>query len=113
MRGCLFRMLVVCGLTLLTLGGCSSPLRQPYPTDKPPAIFEGFKDIRYYPSEYGTLAQTNLEAAYANVGVNRDKLHVDGGVFAQSFFIGNLIDTKQLVTRAHPEWDIACKVQGQ
>lgn len=33
-----------------------------------------------------------------------DELHVDGGVFAQSFFIGNALDLKKTVRDAHPEW---------
>jgi hypothetical protein len=37
-------------------------------------------------------------------GKPRDELHVDGGVFAQSFFIGNAIDLKKVVREAHPEW---------
>lgn len=32
-----------------------------------------------------------------------DELHVDGGVFAQSFFIGNALDLKKTVRDAHPE----------
>jgi predicted patatin/cPLA2 family phospholipase len=37
-------------------------------------------------------------------GKQRDELHVDGGVVAQSFFIGNSIDLKRTVRDAHPEW---------
>ena len=38
-------------------------------------------------------------------GQVRDELHVDGGVFAQSFFVGAQIDLRALERRAHPEWN--------
>lgn len=44
------------------------------------------------------LIQVNVD------GKQYDELHVDGGVFAQSFFIGNVLDLKKLVRDAHPEW---------
>ena len=57
------------------------------------------------------LASTSVPAVVPPVlidvtidGQKRDELHVDGGVFAQSFFIGNLIDLKALSAAAHPEW---------
>jgi hypothetical protein len=37
-------------------------------------------------------------------GKQRDELHVDGGVFAQSFFVGNQIDLRALERLAHPDW---------
>lgn len=37
-------------------------------------------------------------------GKERDEMHVDGGVFAQSFFVGNQIDIKKIVHAAHPDW---------
>jgi predicted patatin/cPLA2 family phospholipase len=37
-------------------------------------------------------------------GVQKDELHVDGGVFAQAFFVGNQIDLRALERRAHPGW---------
>lgn len=37
-------------------------------------------------------------------GKERDEMHVDGGVFAQSFFVGNQIDIKKIVREAHPDW---------
>jgi predicted patatin/cPLA2 family phospholipase len=37
-------------------------------------------------------------------GAERDELHVDGGVFAQSFFVGNQIDLRAMERRAHPQW---------
>ena len=57
------------------------------------------------------LASTSVPAVFPPVlidvtidGQKRDELHVDGGVFAQSFFIGNMIDLKALAAAAHPEW---------
>src|ERR1043166_3159793 len=35
--------------TLIFLAACSSLLRQPAPTDRPPPTFDGFESIRYYP----------------------------------------------------------------
>jgi predicted patatin/cPLA2 family phospholipase len=37
-------------------------------------------------------------------GVQKDELHVDGGVFAQAFFVGNQIDLRAMERRAHPNW---------
>ncbi|MDY0884837.1 patatin-like phospholipase family protein [Dongia soli] len=37
-------------------------------------------------------------------GKQRDEMHVDGGVFAQSFFVGNQINIKEIVHEAHPDW---------
>jgi hypothetical protein len=37
-------------------------------------------------------------------GVQKDELHVDGGVFAQAFFVGNQVDLRAMERRAHPEW---------
>lgn len=37
-------------------------------------------------------------------GAARDEMHVDGSVFAQSFFIGNQVDLREVVHRTHPEW---------
>jgi predicted patatin/cPLA2 family phospholipase len=37
-------------------------------------------------------------------GVQKDELHVDGGVFAQAFFVGNQIDLRAMERRAHPTW---------
>jgi Patatin-like phospholipase len=57
------------------------------------------------------LASTAVPAAFPPVlidvtvdGQKRDELHVDGGVFAQSFFVGSLIDLKAISAAAHPEW---------
>ena len=57
------------------------------------------------------LASTSVPAVFPPVlidvtidGQKRDELHVDGGVFAQSFFIGNIIDLKGIAAAAHPEW---------
>jgi len=56
------------------------------------------------------LASTSIPAIFPPVmlqvpvdGVMKDEMHVDGGVFAQSFFVGNLVDLKQVVHDAHPE----------
>ena len=37
-------------------------------------------------------------------GQTRDEMHVDGGVFMQSFFVGSNADMKAMVRAAHPEW---------
>ncbi len=37
-------------------------------------------------------------------GQTRDEMHVDGGVFMQSFFVGSNADMKAMVREAHPEW---------
>lgn len=57
------------------------------------------------------LASTSVPAVFPPVlidvsidGQKRDELHVDGGVFAQSFFVGHWIDLKKVAADAHPEW---------
>jgi hypothetical protein len=57
------------------------------------------------------LASTSVPAIFPPVfidvtidGKKRDEMHVDGGVFMQSFFIGNVIDLKKMAADAHPEW---------
>jgi hypothetical protein len=57
-----------------------------------------------------TLASASIPGIFppvlikVNVGDKvRDELHVDGGVFAQSFFVGNQIDLRKLATQSHPE----------
>jgi hypothetical protein len=57
------------------------------------------------------LASTSVPAIFPPVyidvtidGKKRDEMHVDGGVFMQSFFIGNIIDLTKLAADAHPEW---------
>jgi predicted patatin/cPLA2 family phospholipase len=57
------------------------------------------------------LASASIPAVFPPVlidveinGKKYDELHVDGGVFAQSFFIGNVLDMKKIVRDAHPEW---------
>ena len=57
------------------------------------------------------LASASIPAVFPPVlihvtmdGKPYDELHVDGGVFAQSFFIGNALDLKKTVRDAHPEW---------
>ena len=80
MRGPFLKALVLSGLALLMLSGCSSLLRQPYPTDQPPATFEGFGHIRYYPGEYATLGQTDLETAYQNEPADAYQTQPDGSV---------------------------------
>ena len=57
------------------------------------------------------LASASIPAVFPPVlihvtvdGKPYDELHVDGGVFAQSFFIGNSLDLKKIVRDAHPEW---------
>jgi len=57
------------------------------------------------------LASASIPAFFPPVLINvkidgavRDELHVDGGVFAQSFFVGNQIDLRALERRAHPAW---------
>jgi hypothetical protein len=57
------------------------------------------------------LASTSIPAIFPPVfidvmidGKKRDEMHVDGGVFMQSFFIGNVIDLKKMAADAHPEW---------
>jgi hypothetical protein len=57
------------------------------------------------------LASASIPAVFPPVliqvsvdGKPYDELHVDGGVFAQSFFIGNVLDLKKLVRDAHPGW---------
>jgi hypothetical protein len=58
------------------------------------------------------LASASIPAVFPPVlidvtfdGKKYDELHVDGGVFAQSFFIGNALDLKKTVRDAHPDWD--------
>jgi predicted patatin/cPLA2 family phospholipase len=58
------------------------------------------------------LASASIPAVFPPVliqvmidGKARDELHVDGGVFAQSFFIGNALDLKKTVHDAHPDWN--------
>ncbi|HEY1385266.1 MAG TPA: patatin-like phospholipase family protein [Dongiaceae bacterium] len=57
------------------------------------------------------LASASIPAVFPPVLINvtvdgkpYDELHVDGGVFAQSFFIGNSLDLKKTVHDAHPGW---------
>jgi predicted patatin/cPLA2 family phospholipase len=58
------------------------------------------------------LASASIPAVFPPVLINvmidgkpYDELHVDGGVFAQSFFIGNTLDLKKTVRDAHPDWN--------
>jgi predicted patatin/cPLA2 family phospholipase len=58
------------------------------------------------------LASASIPAVFPPVlidvtldGKKYDELHVDGGVFTQSFFIGNAIDLKKTVRDAHPDWN--------
>lgn len=58
------------------------------------------------------LASTSVPAIFPPVfidvtvdGKKRDEMHVDGGVFMQSFFVGNAIDLTKLAAEAHPEWN--------
>jgi predicted patatin/cPLA2 family phospholipase len=58
------------------------------------------------------LASASIPAVFPPVlidvtldGKKHDELHVDGGVFAQSFFIGNALDLKKTVRDAHPDWN--------
>jgi hypothetical protein len=57
------------------------------------------------------LASTSIPAVFPPVyidvmvdGKKRDEMHVDGGVFMQSFFIGNVLDLTKMAADAHPEW---------
>jgi hypothetical protein len=57
------------------------------------------------------LASTSIPAIFPPVfidvtvdGQKRDEMHVDGGVFMQSFFVGNVIDLTAMAADAHPEW---------
>ena len=57
------------------------------------------------------LASTSIPAVFPPQfidvmidGKKRDEMHVDGGVFMQSFFIGNVIDLTKMAADAHPEW---------
>ena len=57
------------------------------------------------------LASTSIPAIFPPVlldvmvdGKKRDEMHVDGGVYMQSFFIGNALDLTKLAAEAHPEW---------
>jgi hypothetical protein len=57
------------------------------------------------------LASTSVPAVFPPVyfdvmidGKKRDEMHVDGGVFMQSFFIGNVIDLTKMAAEAHPDW---------
>jgi hypothetical protein len=57
------------------------------------------------------LASTSVPAIFPPVyidvtvdGQRRDEMHVDGGVFMQSFFIGNMLDLTRMAADAHPEW---------
>jgi hypothetical protein len=57
------------------------------------------------------LASASIPAFFPPVLINvkidgkeLDEIHVDGGVFAQSFFVGNQIDLRAMERRAHPEW---------
>jgi hypothetical protein len=57
------------------------------------------------------LASASIPAVFPPVlidvdldGKKYDELHVDGGVFAQSFFIGNALNLKKIVRDAHPDW---------
>ena len=58
------------------------------------------------------LASASIPAVFPPVlidvtldGKTYDELHVDGGVFARSFFIGNALDLKKTVRDAHPDWN--------
>jgi hypothetical protein len=57
------------------------------------------------------LASTSIPAIFPPVfievtvdGKKRDEMHVDGGVFMQSFFIGNILNLTKMAADAHPEW---------
>jgi hypothetical protein len=57
------------------------------------------------------LASTSVPAVFPPVyidvmidGKKRDEMHVDGGVFMQSFFIGNILNLTKMAADAHPEW---------
>jgi hypothetical protein len=56
------------------------------------------------------LASTSVPVVFPPVyidvtidGQKRDEMHVDGGVFMQSFFIGNMLDLTKMAADAHPE----------
>jgi hypothetical protein len=57
------------------------------------------------------LASTSIPTFFPPVlihvtidGVVRDEMHVDGGVMAQSFFVGNQVDLRAIEKIAHPDW---------
>jgi hypothetical protein len=57
------------------------------------------------------LASTSIPVVFPPVfidvtvdGKKRDEMHVDGGVFMQSFFIGNVLNLTKMAEDAHPEW---------
>jgi hypothetical protein len=57
------------------------------------------------------LASTSIPVVFPPVfidvtidGKKRDEMHVDGGVFMQSFFIGNMLNLTKMAADAHPEW---------
>jgi len=64
---------------ILLLAACSSLLRQPSPTDRPPPAFEGFGTIRYYPlaSGYGL---PDLSDAYKVETPDQYETQPDGSV---------------------------------
>jgi hypothetical protein len=56
------------------------------------------------------LASTSVPVVFPPVyidvmidGKKRDEMHVDGGVFMQSFFIGNMLDLTKMAADAHPD----------
>lgn len=67
-------------MALVILGGCASLLRQPAPTDRPPPVFEGFQDIRYYPMDPNMPLPASVEAAYVNEPSEDYQQQPDGSV---------------------------------
>jgi hypothetical protein len=62
------RKVLACLMPLLMVGltGCGSLLRQPAPTDRPPPLFEGFSDVRYYPLDRDMPLPSSVDAAYVD-----------------------------------------------
>jgi len=53
-------------LLMLALGACEALLRQPAPTDRPPPVLEGFKDVRYYPMNPAMPPPPSVGDAFMN-----------------------------------------------
>src|SRR5688500_9717604 len=74
----LLRSAVLFPLAIL-LAGCGTLLRDPAPTDQPPASFEGFETIRYYPLASG-MGLPDLTDAYRVEGPDQYEAQPDGTI---------------------------------
>jgi len=64
---------------IILLAACSSLLRQPAPTDRPPPSFDGFETIRYYPLA-ADLGLPDLTDAYRIEAPDQYETEPDGTV---------------------------------